>query len=344
MRRRGFRFTVVLVVAGAAVAALARAEEPAPPEESFYARSLHFTNRGIEFLYAKEQGGLERITGMTADELGCMKAKCHVRTCDVCHKKETDGKASFSVEAARSEAACQRCHPVEKDDPDVHFKAGMKCMGCHSAREIHGDGVAYDTYMQPGALDTRCEKCHESRAKTVSHTIHKGKVDCPACHTRDFTNCLNCHIDTRLATGKDVEIPLKGMLFLVNHENQVTTANFLTYVSGNKTMITFAPYFSHSIQKQGRACSDCHDSEIVRAVTAGTLVPVRWENGEAKNLQGVIPAVEGMKWKVPFLRHEQGVWTPLESPAEPLVNYSGFCTPLSREQLARLEKRRGKAE
>ena len=36
-------------------------EQPATTKENFYPKSLYYTNKGIEYLYAKEQGGIERI-------------------------------------------------------------------------------------------------------------------------------------------------------------------------------------------------------------------------------------------------------------------------------------------
>jgi hypothetical protein len=329
---------VVLIVMPAVVAA----QEAKPPvEESFFAKSLHYTNRGIEFIYSKEQGGVERLTGVPFKDTGCGDEKCHVRTCDVCHRKDVEGKASYTLDPEVAQKACDRCHPVEKDVPDIHRAKGMKCMRCHSTREVHGDGVAHDSYMQPGVLDTRCEKCHAEIRKSVSHAVHKATLDCAACHTDQFENCLNCHLDTRLAGKKGGQIPLAGMLFLVNRSGKVTTANFLTYVYKGKTMITFAPAFSHSIAKQGRTCADCHGSQIVRDIVGGTFVPVRWENGRASNVKGVIPVVEGMKWNVPFLDYRDGKWTPLPNPGPPLLNYSGSCSPLTKEQLAKLAKPRG---
>jgi hypothetical protein len=315
-------------------------EQKSPAEGSFFAKSLHYTNRGIEFVYSKEHGGLERLTGLSASAVGCLKAKCHVETCDTCHKKEVNGEAAYSLDPAVAHAACEKCHGVP-EGPDVHRQKGMKCMSCHSTREVHGDGVTYDTYMQPGVLDTRCEKCHSNIKKSASHAIHKGKLDCSVCHVREIQTCLNCHVETRIREGKDVQIELSGMFFLVNHGGKVTLANFLTCVYKNRAMITFAPVFSHSISKEGRKCRECHGTTIVRDVASNTLVPVRWDKGEVTNVQGVIPVLEGMKWNVPYLNYENGKWLPIANPAEPLLNYSGFCTPLTREQLAKLEKPRG---
>ena len=340
---RNLGWSVLLSLAALTLTGWAAAAEepPARGPAEFYANSLHFTNRGIEYVYAKEQGGLERIVGLSASELGCIKAKCHVTSCDDCHRKEVDGKAVYTADRGRILEACARCHPVEKDDPDVHFRKGMTCLDCHTAREIHGDGTAVNTYQQPGVLEVRCRKCHANISRSVSHTIHDDKLDCSACHTREVVTCFNCHVDARRAAGKDVEIPLKGMLFLVNHDGKVTTANLLSYVSQKKTMITVAAYFSHSIRKEGRTCVECHGSGLVRSVADGSLQLARFEGGTLKGAEGVIPLVEGMRWDLPFLDYVDGSWTPLAPAGEPLVNFAPFTTPLSREQLAKLEKPKG---
>jgi hypothetical protein len=47
-----------------------------------------------------------------------------------------------------------------------------------------------------------------------------------------------------------------------------------------------------------------------------------------------------MRWNLVFLGREGDKWSPLRDPDPPLLNYSGYCTPLTREQLAKLEKAR----
>lgn len=340
MARHDFTLGTVVCLLLAAVGASAQSTPPAhPPDGSFYSNSLHFTNRGIEFVYSKEQGGLEQITGLPASEVGCVQAKCHATSCDTCHRKDVGGKATYSLDPAVAQAACEGCHGTpEKDDPDVHARKGMKCMSCHSTREVHGDSVAYDSYMLPGVLDTRCEKCHSDISTSASHTIHRDKLDCSACHTAKIGTCINCHVEARIQGAKDVKIPLNGMLFLVNHDGRVTTANLLTYVYRNKTMITFAPTFSHSTVRQGRTCVQCHDTAIVRGVGAGTFAPVTWADGKVTNVQGVIPVVDPLAWKLPFLGLTDGKWTPLRDAAPPVLHFSGNCAPLTREQLAKLSK------
>ncbi len=333
------RLALVALALAAPVARAAADETSVAPDAGFYSSSLHYTARGLEYWYAKERGGLERITGVPASELGCLDAKCHVRSCDVCHRKDVGGKAAYSLRRAREQEACRACHPVDAKDAalDVHMRRGMTCMDCHSAREIHGDGVAYDSCMQPGAMDTRCEKCHARVGGFASHTVHGGKVDCAACHVRESVACLNCHVGARLEKGEHASIRLEGMLFLVNHDGKVTVADFLTHVYGRKTMVTLAPWFPHLVVKEGRRCEDCHGTETARSVADGRFVPVRWEDGGIRSARGVIPVVEGMKWNLVFLDRVEGKWVPLRDAEEPLVQFAGFCTPLTREQLAKLE-------
>jgi hypothetical protein len=332
---------LILMLSGLLRPAMSQERKPLPTE-NFYTKSLHYTNKGIEFIYSKEQGGLERLTGMSANELGCVKSRCHATSCDVCHVKEANGKAAYSLDATVALKACHECHgELEKDNPDVHFKRGMKCMDCHSLKEIHGDGVAYDTYLQPNYYDSKCERCHSTIGQSRSHTIHKGKVDCMVCHTDETETCLNCHIETRLKTKRDAQVPLKNMLLLINHHGKVTLGNMLSYVYQNKTMITFAPAYYHSIKKEGRQCRECHDSRIVRDIKNRTFKLVRWENGEMKNVEGVIPVLDGWKWDLVYLDRKDTTWIPLKNPAEPLLNYSGSCAPLTQEQFAKLLKAQG---
>ena len=307
------------------------------PKTSFYAKSLHATNRGIGFLYSKEQGGLERITGKSAREVGCYQSKCHASSCDDCHQKTTDGGSIYTSDTATLYNACVKCHgDMAKENHDVHFSKGMKCLDCHTPAEIHGDGREHNTFNEPGFFSARCEKCHKDLSKSESHTAHNGKVDCIACHDESQTTCLNCHVETRMAKGKQASVPLRNMTFLVNHDGKVTTANMLSYVYRNNTMITFAKTFNHSIKKAGRKCEECHNSQISKELKNNTLKLVWWNNDSLHNVKGVIPVLEGFDWNLVFLDKENGKWRPLTNPAKPLLNYSGYCSPITRDQLNKL--------
>jgi hypothetical protein len=335
---------LIPVVFVAIICALAQ-DQPQSPVGDLYKTSLHYTNQGLAHWYAKENGGLERITGISFSQIASCN-HCHVRTCDACHVTKVEGKAVYSLAEAKAETACENCHAIESQDfarknpgdktADVHFAKGMKCMDCHSSREIHGDGKSYDSMQSPGAMDTTCEKCHTDLSNCPSNAIHKGKVDCTACHVRDVSSCYNCHFDTKVKEGKSVSIPLKDMLFLINHDGKVTLGNLHTFVYQNKTLIVFAPAFPHSVMKEGRKCADCHATQIVQDMAKGTFRPVVWEKGALKNTTGIIPVLDGWKWDFVFLNYVNAKWVPIDKPAEPLLNYSGYSQPITREQFTKL--------
>ncbi|HTX87869.1 MAG TPA: hypothetical protein VMC08_02685 [Bacteroidales bacterium] len=314
-------------------------DEKPSGQENFYKNSLHYTNKGLSYIYSKEQGGLERLTGMPAGEMGCQRARCHAYTCDACHVKESGNQKAYTLDTAVLYAACRRCHgDMARDNPDVHFSRGMKCNDCHTSREIHGDGTEHNTYLEPGFFDVSCRKCHVTLTPSESHTVHGDKLDCIACHGIEGTTCMNCHIETRYSGGKDAQIPLHNMAFLVNHNGKVTLANLLTYVYQNKTMITFAKDFSHSVKKAGRVCKDCHGTAIVNGMKDKTFRLTRWEKDSLVNVRGVIPVLDGYDWNLVFLTKENGKWVPLPDPEKPLLNYSGYCSPITQAQFESLLK------
>jgi hypothetical protein len=313
-------------------------------DKQFYDASLHSSSRGFMHVYAKENGGLERITGIPFTQLHCNG--CHVRSCDTCHAEGDSKKMKYSVAVARSEAACNKCHNMKSrkvalENPsspnsDVHFAQGFKCMQCHTVREVHGDGVEYASPRAPGAMDARCENCHELCA---SGKIHGGKVDCNACHARDVNSCYNCHFDTRIKEKKSVSLPLKDTLFLINSNGKVTTAALHTFIYQNRTLITFAPAFSHSVTRKARQCGECHGAAIPVQMQAGTLKLITWDGKELKTPGGVVPVVAGYNWNFPFLNYENGHWVAASNAVAPFVNYSRFSSPMSAEQLEKMAEK-----
>lgn len=327
------------------------AQDKRPPaDKNFYETSLHFTANGLKYWYAKEQGGLERITGVPFEELPC--ARCHVRTCDACHRQDAEGRPVYSASAAKDQRVCEACHGMESlqavrknpDDPagDVHFRRGMTCLDCHTSREIHGDGIAYTSFQQPGAMDAQCGKCHADLTRCPSSKVHGDKLECNACHVRDLPSCYNCHFETRVKEGKSVSLPLNGLLFLVNRRGKVTLGDVHTFVYQNKTMITFAPSFPHWVMAEGRDCDDCHHTPLLRSLRGNDFRPVVFKDGRLENVKGIVPVLEGLNWNFVFLDYDQGRWTPLVKPEPPLINYAGYCSPLTRAQLDKLDKPQGR--
>jgi len=319
-------------------------------ENCFFLSSLHYTAKGMEYWYDKANGGLEILAGVPYSNLTCKN--CHAPGCDRCHKVEKDKTLSYSTEAAKNQKMCLECHAREaaitgidraQKQEDVHFAKGMKCMDCHSPREMHGDGVEYISLKQPGAMDTKCEKCHPSVKPTDSHTVHGDKVDCKACHIRHVVSCTNCHFDTQIKEGKRTAIPVSGWVFLMNYGGKVTSANMQNFVVGtDKTFFMFAPHMSHSVMKEGRKCEGCHGTKIMKDVQSGTVKLTWLEKGKVMNLKGVIPVVKGVDYQCVYQDRKEGKWVPIQNPSKPLYHYAAFGEPLSQEQLNKLVEQMGK--
>ncbi len=310
-------------------------------EKTIFETSLHQTSRGMGYWYDKANGGLETITGIPYSQLTCKN--CHVASCDQCHGTKRAGVPTYTTESARNQEICLSCHKreasimqidAEANQQDVHAESGMECMGCHTAREVHGDGIEYVSMKQPGAMDTQCAACHSSVTQSLSHSIHGQKLDCKACHERHVVSCTNCHFETILREDKRVAIPKSGWVFLMNYQGKVTSANMQSFVaSGPKTFLMFAPQHSHSIMNEGRTCDQCHATDIVNKVMNGNMLLTWLEQGEVKNTEGVIPVADGVRWDLVYQDYQDGKWIEIKDAPDPEIQYAGFGSPLSKEQM-----------
>jgi len=124
--------------------------------------------------------------------------------CTACHlaapyagRPKADGPLHPDVSAVVSERRCFGCHsrsgrialsfhgvvelepgdprvtrrladgrPVGAAAPDVHAKAGMTCIDCHTERELMGDGTLHRHAHE--ALDVSCEDCHQIAPRAAS--------------------------------------------------------------------------------------------------------------------------------------------------------------------------------
>lgn len=330
--------------------------------------SLHATIEGMRTFYAALDGdenftgsdGYEHITGVSYDELSCKN--CHDASkpgepdedfCNNCHTDLVRYRDEIPSET------CLGCHSRQARETslgftDVHESEYAECMDCHSLREVHGDGMMYNSMWDAGARDTTCEGCHTGSnpvgtAVTVSHEPHNGKLHCSACHLKSVVTCYNCHFDSEVnGTGKIAHTtvgsndPGEGWVFLVNHNNQVRAGNFqsLVYEGGN-TFVAFAPFHSHSVTRdQARLCSDCHNNDAVQELAeTGSIVVTSWNEGTGKvvqNAKGAIPVVEGrLEFAfVDLLDAENKTWSLIGNETE--NTQYGYCTPLSDDQLSML--------
>lgn len=313
-------------------------------ENTMFHKSLHYTARGMEYWYDKANGGLEILTGIPYSELSCKN--CHVANCDRCHLTKIDKIQVYSTKAAQNQEMCLECHAREasviKTDRqanqlDVHFAKDISCMDCHSGREVHGDGIVYNSMKEANAMVTRCENCHAKISEIKSHTVHGAKVDCKACHERQVVSCTNCHFETLFKENKRMAIPVSGWVFLLNYYGKVTSANMQTFVvDSNKTFLMFAPQHSHSIMAKGRECDECHASRILQQVKKGKIKLTWLKDGKLDNLKGVIPVGENVTWEMVYQDRKDGQWVTIEKPLAPKLHYAGYGKPLTSEQMKKL--------
>ena len=312
-------------------------------KKSFFCKGLHYTGKGMQTGYER---GLMKITKIPYYKLTCKK--CHVKNCDVCHAKKEGKIWKYSVFEAKKNKTCVKCHRRAKvaallakkqGIKDVHFSKGIMCGDCHRGSDVHGKGISYKSMLEPGAVEASCSQCHtEVQLEKVSaHKVHKGKLDCLACHVANSIACLNCHFNYR-AHKKGNFFPYLNFLLLVNHNGKVTAGTAMTIVYNGKKFIVYAPYFTHVITK-GRSCKDCHGNEAVKLITQGKKVPMfTYKKGKAKTWKGVVPVVKGkLEWIYLDKKSVKGPWIPLNT--TPTSVQWWYCKPLTKEQLKKLSMR-----
>jgi mono/diheme cytochrome c family protein len=66
------------------------------------------------------------------------------------------------IALAIPESQCNHCHTrgAQTEHSDVHQKAGLECVDCHTSIDVHGDGNLYPSIRHQ--LEIRCEDCHGS--------------------------------------------------------------------------------------------------------------------------------------------------------------------------------------
>lgn len=294
--------------------------------EKNFETSLHKTIAGMEWFYNQPKG-FGAVSGVDYETAGC--GNCHselseVNPCFSCH---TDG---VETTPKPDNDKCFVCHsrqsttfsassPVQEED--VHIQGNdFECSRCHGSGDLHGDGTAYTSMLQPGAIDTKCEDCHgQSVIDAHSSTLqnHMDKMECQVCHTQTVISCYNCHFETLLNDGvKKAYKPISDFVFLMNNdEGKLTTASFQSVSYQDKNFVVFAPYYAHTIgtKEEARSCSDCHDSAAIDQLNdEGKITFSKWEGGELVNMTGVIPLVDFDKLEMQFLEWDGAAWSPKE--------------------------------
>ena len=330
--------------------------------------SLHATRQGKITAYSAENGGAELITGIPIQEVGCLK--CHPGT-------YADGT---EVDPATYEPGCRDCHAQAGDTPpqeqclkchsrqglemrlgyrDVHREAGMGCTDCHNQADAHGDGTRYASFLEPGAVHVRCDDCHREGGgaptppESAPHSIHNEKLDCTACHTQSVVTCFNCHFESIAeAHVKRMYSWVSGYQLLLNRKledgrTRVYAGTFMAVTYRDKSFYVLAPYRAHTIQREGRACNECHaNANLQQYQETGTMTLTRWDPEQKRILmpRGVIPVPPN--WQEALLidfvtytgdlaeRTDPEKWEFLKRGADVMQLY--YAEPLTEEQMQKL--------
>ncbi len=293
--------------------------------------SLHGQRNGKEYFYSASDG-FGKLTGIPYSQLGC--GRCHAATyadgtpvtntvyspsCLDCHVDPTRPK-----DHPVTDKICLGCHGRQGAEQnlfsDVHRAAGMNCVDCHSVREMHGDGKVYPTLLAAGASDTDCSNCHVAGGTAgepgfnVYHLLHMDDLHCSACHVKSVSSCYNCHFETEVAQDKKRffgQTPRTGFKMLMNYRGKVHTATFQALSYQGKTFVAIAPFFGHSITRDGIACGDCHPRggstalALQEYMTTGKITVTSWDATKtgAQRLvgpTGVIPIPPDWKTALSF--------------------------------------------
>jgi len=313
-------------------------------QDAIFKKSLHSTTEGMRYWY-EENGGFKDVTGIPYSELDCKS--CHIETCEKCHAEKKGETFSFTVNKAKEMETCLPCHSREaatfrfgkkNDMLDVHIANDMVCSDCHKAEDVHGDGSFYQSMRDTNAVRAACSDCHEPDSTIRAHTVHKGKLDCNACHVQYTTTCMNCHFDRFLETGsrKGNFMALPANVFLINYNGKVTTANVQTLVHKGEKFVAYAPYFTHSVQKQARACTNCHGTDLVKQLKKGKHVPgMKYEDGKFIPHECVVPIVaDQLDWQ--FLDKEGENWVQIKNDKPARVQFVCYGTPLTKKQIIKM--------
>ncbi|MDR5695861.1 MAG: hypothetical protein QN198_09615 [Armatimonadota bacterium] len=336
---------------------------PAPPSpEETFPTSLHSLRLGKVTWYSKAKGGFEAITNIPIKNLECLT--CHPGTkadgtpidparyvpdCTDCHAKPGDKVA---------DATCLKCHRRQALEiglgySDVHRAKGLRCMDCHTTREMHGDGKKYASWLAPGAMDAACENCHRTLARNPAHDIHAATVHCTSCHAQSVISCYSCHFESEVEGKiKRAHTTLRDFLLLVRRQGtgKVYSGTLMTLTYQGKSFLAIAPYRAHTITRTGRACTDCHqNATIMEYAKTGKIRLTSWDASKRTIVitKGVIPVPPD--WQKAFqldfpnytgdpkvAQTDPTKWVFLKSGAD--ATQMLYADPLTKEQIEKLKR------
>ena len=115
------------------------------------------------------------------------------------------------------------------------------------------------------------------------------------------------------------------------------TGNAQTLVGKGKKFVSYVPYFTHSIVKEGKKCEDCHGNEAATKMLNGEKFKMgSFKDGKLTHAKGIIPFVpDKLEW--PWLDKQDDKWVELKSDEEPIIQNAAYAEPLTESQLKMLK-------
>lgn len=249
-----------------------------------YKKALHYTSagqrNGIHKRFSKAQADQfdAKVFEQSCRSCHASCGDCHVRTPSVSGVKQ-GLFANHRFQKRNEEKTCAACHGgrvfaefTGRDSGvrDIHFENGMKCIDCHNAKELHGDGT-----QAAGKATVKgkpaCTDCHQVNTSTPSdkiHSRHMGKASCQACHVAsEYNQCSACHVGKGatpshdLLIGRDPQNKDRLVTLRMTPAARDTFASEGLFMDKYDQVANFAASPVHNIRKKTvrtRTCGPCH--------------------------------------------------------------------------------------
>jgi hypothetical protein len=251
-----------------------------------YTLSLHYTSAGMKNGVSPRFSEEEKVIFDEAVfEQSCRS--CHA-SCGDCHVQSPiisgvnsgfiAGHDFIRKDESKTCALCHggRVYPEFTGDyggrPDIHYRNGMTCLDCHSADQMHGDGVEYDgrrdVENKPSCIDCHEETMNGTPEAEESHAIHGEYVSCTACHTATgYRQCSSCHVgggatsNPAIVLGDNPRVPGQLTTLRLIPTMRTTFEKVGIKQENFDTLPNYWDAVPHNIQKRTdrtRDCATCH--------------------------------------------------------------------------------------
>ncbi|MGI9225841.1 MAG: hypothetical protein ACR2QX_15260 [Woeseiaceae bacterium] len=250
------------------------------------------TEQGLDVMHDRGGGCLAcHVNDYPEDAHPALTTRVSDGRCFGCHSRSGrislsyTGLAEVDTPAKGDGLRLPDGRPVEQKVADVHYRAGMACIDCHTSVGLMGASVGAG--HQRDAVDIECSDCHDNRQQKVGYS------DWPA-----ELNSMKKHVPFAANDDTDFLITRRNNTPLWNIELRSDGAWLHTKNTGLKLRIPEPGPATHSNDgnHERLACATCHSQwapqcfgchmdydadgsqwdHVERAVTAGRWNERRW--------------------------------------------------------------------